>query len=276
MSLTVHSGKLENIQSLINKWLEQEQNGVRFPVDFDTAWQIAGYSRKDSAKRKLSKMLEGIDFHRFVEVRKRPQGGTVEVELFTMSCDALKHFCLLAETEEGRQIRSYFIECEKKWKLVQKHHPEIAQEIDIELQKMQMQAEILKLQNENLKITSELRHLDNNMLTIHGAEIVLALRGKSDQIVRLETVVTEVVNPKTQTSDRILTADQLKKVIKERTGQTIPSMQWFTDKLREKGRDDLINPVTRHRTNEYVTPETLSEAIGVVFGANRQLLIGES
>ena len=143
------------------------------------------------------------------------------------------------------------------------------------LREMEMQLQILKLQNENLNTTLQLRQLDNNMLTMHGAELVLALRGKSDQIVRVEQTVTEVVNPKTQTSDRILTAEQLKKIIKTKTGQTIPSMKWFTDKLREKGRDDLLVPVTRHQISEYVTPEALGEAIALVFGDNRQMVIGE-
>lgn len=140
---------------------------------------------------------------------------------------------------------------------------------------MDRQIELLKLQNANLNATLELRRLDNTMLTMHGAELVLTLRGKSDQIVRVEQTVTEVVNPKTQTSDRILTAEQLKKIIKQNTGQTIPSMKWFTDKLREKGRDDLLVAVTRNATSEYVTPETLAEAISAVFGDNRQMLLGE-
>jgi hypothetical protein len=140
---------------------------------------------------------------------------------------------------------------------------------------MDKQIEILKLQNENLNATLQLRHLDNNMLTMHGAELVLTLRGKADQLVRVEQTVTEVVNPKTQSSKRILTAEQLKKIVKQNTGQTIPSMKWFTDKLREKGRDDLLAPVTRHQISEYVTPETLAEAISLVFGENRQLLLGE-
>ncbi|MGA1256723.1 MAG: hypothetical protein ACO3YX_06870, partial [Candidatus Nanopelagicaceae bacterium] len=69
--------------------------------------------------------------------------------------------------------------------------------------------------------------------------------------------------------------EQLKKIIKTKTGQTIPSMKWFTDKLREKGRDDLLVAVTRHQISEYVTPEALGEAIALVFGDNRQMLIGE-
>ena len=263
----------DNIQVLIDKWLEQEQRGTRFPVDFDTAWHIAGYSNKANAKRKLEKLVEGSDFSS--TMRKNGQRGRSSHSI-NLTCDAFKHFCLLAETEEGRQIRQYFVECEKKWKLVEQHHPKIAQEIDLELRKMEKQAEILKLQNENLKITAELRHLDNNMLLMHGAELVLTLRGKADQIVRIKQTVTEVVNPKTQSSERILTAEQLKKIVKQNTGQTIPSMKWFVDKIREKGRDDLLIPVTRHQTSEYVSPEGLSEAIEVVFGSSRQMLIGEN
>lgn len=153
-------GNNSTTQNLIDTWLKQEQEGVKFPVEFDTAWQIAGYARKDSAKRKLSKMIENVDFHRFVEVRKRPQGGTVEVEIFTMTCDALKHFCLLAETEQGKEIRQYFIECEKKWKLVQKHHPEVATEIEILQLKLQL------VQAETQKAIAEKSILDTRHLIV--------------------------------------------------------------------------------------------------------------
>ena len=273
MSLAIANTKRpENIQALIDKWLEQERNGVRFPVDFDTAWHIAGYSKKANAKRKLTKLIEGSDF--CSDVSKNPGRGRSSYSI-NLTCDALKHFCLLAETEEGRQIRDYFIECEKKWKLVEQHHPEVAQEINLELRKMEMQSEILKLQNDNLRLQGELRNIDSTMITLHGVELTLALRGKSDQLVRVETVVTEVVNPKTGNTDRILTADQLKQIIMENTGQKIPSMKWFTDKIKEKNREDLLMPVTRHQTSEYVIPEALAEAIALVFGDNRQMLLGE-
>ena len=273
MSLAIaNTERPENIQALIDKWLEQERNGVRFPVDFDTAWHIAGYSKKANAKRKLTKLIEGSDF--CSDVSKNPGRGRSSYSI-NLTCDALKHFCLLAETEEGRQIRDYFIECEKKWKLVEQHHPEVAQEINLELRKMEMQSEILKLQNDNLKLQAELRNIDSTMITLHGVELTLALRGKSDQIVKVETLATEIVNPKTGNTDRILTADQLKKIIKQNTGQNIPSMKWFTDKIKEKNREDLLMPVTRHQTSEYVIPEALAEAIALVFGDNRQMILGE-
>lgn len=73
----------------------------------------------------------------------------------------------------------------------------------------------------------------------------------------------------------ILTADQIKREIKKRTGQTIPSLKYFIDEIRKANRDDLIVPVTRHTTSEYVTPENLDEAIDIVFRDKKQKLIGE-
>ena len=95
-------------QSIINNWIEQEKNGVEFPVDFDLAWQIIDYSTKGNAKRKLlskkSYLVEGQDFIRSDE--KSTRGRSKDSILLT--CDGFKHFSLLAETEKGRLIRQYF------------------------------------------------------------------------------------------------------------------------------------------------------------------------
>lgn len=125
-------------QKLVDGWLQQEQNGERFPVPFDVAWQLAGYSRKDSAKRYLPKSSQGEFFHVSVE---NSEGKGRPREVIKLSCDGLKHLCLMAETDQGRQIRQYFIECEKKWRMVQEQHPGIAQEIELQ-----------KLRNEGLSL----------------------------------------------------------------------------------------------------------------------------
>lgn len=130
----------------------------------------------------------------------------------------------------------------------------------------------LELQLAIAKEVNRGKELDSTMLTLHGKEVTMALRGKSDQIVKSEIPVTEVVQPQTGKVDRILTADQLKTEIKKRTGQKIPSLKWFTDKLRKANRDDLLVAVTRHSTNEYITPESLDDAIDIVFGSARQVL----
>jgi hypothetical protein len=136
-----------DVQSLVDQWLKDEQNGVQFPVDFDIAWQIAGYSTKANAKAKgLNKLEKGIDFSSLG--MKSSQGGR-SVELIGMTCDAFKHFCLMAKTQQGSETRQYFIEAEKKWKLVEKLNPAFAQEIEI----LKIKAEIAK--NEAIKAKSE-------------------------------------------------------------------------------------------------------------------------
>ena len=133
----------------------------------------------------------------------------------------------------------------------------------------------LELVNENLKLQNEILKMAGHICDFHSPAIALALVGRGDCIVREETIVTEVVEPATGKTSKILTADQLKKAVKDRTGQKLKSLKDFADSLREAGRDDLLIPVTRSQTSEYPIPERLDEAIAVVYGKIRQKLIGE-
>lgn len=138
-----------SLQALVESWIKAEQEGENFPVPFALAWQIAGYSKKSNAKRKLLKLSQGADLLRSEQMVDRPQGGGAKEEVFHMTCDAFKHFCLMAETEQGRSIRQYFIECEKKWQLLKQHRPEVAEEIEV----LKLKAEIAK--NEAIKAKAE-------------------------------------------------------------------------------------------------------------------------
>lgn len=152
-------------QGLVEDWLKAESEGERFPVPFDIAWQIAGYSTKGKGKRRLtskrSHLIEGQDYliekgdynqNVFAQSGKSVISGRSS-DLILLTNDAFKHFCLIAETEQGRQIRQYFIECEKKWRLVEQYRPEVAEEI-----------EILKLQNEGLRLQAE---VNQSSLALH-------------------------------------------------------------------------------------------------------------
>jgi hypothetical protein len=143
------------------------------------------------------------------------------------------------------------------------------------LMMMQLENENLRLANENMRIQQNILGLQNDMLCLHGAPVVLALSGKSDQIVELQKEITVIVEPESGRQDKILTADQLKKFVAERTGQKLPSLKWFADKLRQAGRDDLLIAVTRHSTSEYPKPDFIDEAMQIVYGKERQKLIGE-
>jgi phage anti-repressor protein len=86
--------------------LIESANG--FPVDFDLAWQWLGFSRRDSALRKLKRFKDGEDFHQIVE---KTTGR--DLQRFWLSVECFKMLGMLAQTEQGDQVRSYFLECER-------------------------------------------------------------------------------------------------------------------------------------------------------------------
>ncbi|BAU12900.1 hypothetical protein LEP3755_34330 [Leptolyngbya sp. NIES-3755] len=90
------------------------QSQVEFPVDFDDAWQWVGYSRKDSAKDALIRNFEEeVDFSGIH--RKTPSGGRPSERIY-LTIDCFKQFCMMAGTERGKEVRKYFLQCEKELK----------------------------------------------------------------------------------------------------------------------------------------------------------------
>lgn len=94
------------------------------PVNFDDVWTLAGYSRRDNAKRALKG--PGIDgkiiflrpeevsglLHRSVELNYSDPKRGPPPETILMTVGAFKLFCMRAPTEQGKQICEYYIEME--------------------------------------------------------------------------------------------------------------------------------------------------------------------
>lgn len=197
---------------------------------------------------------------------KRPQGGTYEETYCYLS--EYQATLLMTFSRNTEQV----LNCKER--LVDAFI-EARQVIKTVIPSLEKDNEALRLMLELERERNKGKALDSTMIQLHGDRVVLALRGLSDQIVEKETVVTEVVEPETGSSVKILTADQLKKAIKDRTGQKLKSLKDFAETLRKAGRDDLLIPVKRSQTSEYPIPEKLDEAIAVVYGKCRQKLIGE-
>jgi phage anti-repressor protein len=91
-----------------------------YPVDFDDAWVWIGYSRKDNAKTKLVKdFVEDMDY-RLLNIQKQSYGkGGHNAEKIYLTVDCFKHFCVMAGTPEGKQVRLHYFEIEKKFKAAQ-------------------------------------------------------------------------------------------------------------------------------------------------------------
>jgi phage anti-repressor protein len=89
-----------------------------FPVDFEKAWKWLGFSRKDNAKVSLLEcgFVEGIDFLINQELEAPTITGWVNPkpnEKIWLTVDCFKTWGMMARTEQGKQIRTYFLQCEK-------------------------------------------------------------------------------------------------------------------------------------------------------------------
>lgn len=100
----------ENIFSLLRSTDE-------FPVDFAEAWQWVGYSRKGDAKEALlnAGFLVDIDFRIFRNIPKNSKAGRPS-DVIQLTVDCFKSFAMMAGTEKGKQVRQYFLKCERDLK----------------------------------------------------------------------------------------------------------------------------------------------------------------
>ncbi|WP_432811914.1 hypothetical protein [Pantanalinema sp. GBBB05] len=101
--------------------LELVRSADQFPVDFDDAWKWAGYGERsdneqygrDAAIKALKANFdEGLDFS---ISKSKSTGGRPKTQI-DLTVDCFKMFCMAAGTEQGKQVRRYFLECERELK----------------------------------------------------------------------------------------------------------------------------------------------------------------
>ncbi|OWY63384.1 hypothetical protein B7486_53430, partial [cyanobacterium TDX16] len=112
-----------------------------FPIDFEQAWRWLGYSTKQKAKNKLTNNFEqGLDYT-LTQMVKRVEGnrggGCVSFESIQLTVDCFKSLGMMAGTQKGKEIRRYFLECERLTKEAVKIIPTQSQET--ELKKLELE-----------------------------------------------------------------------------------------------------------------------------------------
>lgn len=133
----------QDIQELIEAWIDAERKGEKFPVPLHDHWAIAGHRKKQDSFNLVESLLEeGIDFLRLTV--KTPKGRPVKGLMLTFA--GLEHLCLAAHTEQGKQVREVYRQAKQKWDLVQQVSPGVAREVEmmalkIELAKIEAQKE---------------------------------------------------------------------------------------------------------------------------------------
>jgi hypothetical protein len=259
-----------NSQQLIEQWYQQEQDGVQFPVPFDIAWQIAGYSRKDSAKRALSNYLvEGEDYRNPSQDELHKMWNSSQSkrsEVFLLSCDAMKELCMLSRSEQGKLTRRYFIECEKKWKLVEQYHPEVAE--DIEGKRLDQMIRLEELRYQNTKLACD-------MATMHGKQYAMVVLGRDDQIVEVEKPTIEVIDDRHNVKFKGQTLKQIAEYLTKKTGRKFKNGGEIKRELKRLGLDHLICSTPRSIVSDYVPDENLESVYRALDSGNCQLLLGE-
>jgi phage regulator Rha-like protein len=132
----------------------------------------------------------------------------------------------------------------------------------------------LMLQNQVLDKQLKLRELDNTMLTLHGKQVVLALRGYDQSIVEVEKPILEVIDNRTGDRRQGMTTKQLNEYLKQQTGTCFKSGSQIKQILERKA-PELLSSVQRPVMQDWVLKEHIEQAIEILKKQPRQMLLGE-
>lgn len=92
--------------------LESEEE---YPVNFDDAWQWLGYSSKQAAKKKLANNFEEREDYSSNRMSVSHSNGlsASRTEFIYLTVECFKSLGMMAGTPKGKEVRRYFLECEK-------------------------------------------------------------------------------------------------------------------------------------------------------------------
>lgn len=157
----------------------------QFPVDLDQAWEWLGYAQKQNALNTLKSYFEeNTDF--ICSDMKSSTGGRSSHSYY-LTVETFKEMGMLAKTSQGKQIRKYFLECEKVAKQVTSISPDLTQAL-LRMQEQlnslvvsQARLNQLEAKNEELQ-TASLAHpgckevLDKNANCNYSEDLVLTVK----------------------------------------------------------------------------------------------------
>ena len=253
MSIVVFNQELA--QQLVN-------SDEQFPVDFELAWEWIGYSSKQSAKKKLSRNFDaGTDYlSKWMSVAHSNGLTASRTEQIYLTIDAFKSLGMMAGTEQGKEIRKYFLNCERIVKTVIPAQSDRIRELELELE---------------LVRTKE-RYMNRReaIIGIHGLPMLALLDGRPEAVVEVREKITEtiVVKDGRQVSFEGKSVAEVGRSLGFKTG--VDFERW----LRKVGREDVICQGMRAISAPYIPTENLEEIKTIWIenkGKNRQLLIGE-
>jgi hypothetical protein len=141
-----------------------------FPVDFELAWVWLGYATKASAKRSLKCFKLGRDFNKVVE-----KSTGRDVERFWLTVDCFKSMGMMAQTDQGDQVREYFLDCERKAKIA--HAPMSMAELAVySAQKLlEHESRIALVEQQNALLVEQNQYLNTQVTLLQSSQEALEL-----------------------------------------------------------------------------------------------------
>lgn len=131
---------MDNLEFSIEKAQELLDSEADFPVDFEVAWRWLSYSRKDAAKEKLVNNFElDLDF----SVRQLAETNADNTfshyrEDIRLTVDCFKQLAMMAKTVKGKEVRKYFIDCEKRLKQLNQERNKTLEQYQNELEAVRL------------------------------------------------------------------------------------------------------------------------------------------
>lgn len=152
-----------------------------FPVDFDDAWQWLGYSAKHKAKSKLTRNFEkDLDYStKWLRVSHDKGSAASRTEKIQLTVDCFKSLGMMAGTDKGKEIRRYFLECERTVK-------EVIPAQQDELEKLKLELAILQ--------TRERLVGGTQMLALLNPGLPALALGKPEAVIEIDRPVTVITD----------------------------------------------------------------------------------
>jgi phage anti-repressor protein len=106
-----------------------------FPINLEDIFKMIGFANKGNAKRTLENNFTKDEDYKssFLPTEKREIGGSLN-EKIMLNIDTFKNLCMIAKTDQGKEIRKYYVKLENIYN-------EIIKE-ELEQQKLLLESEI--------------------------------------------------------------------------------------------------------------------------------------
>jgi hypothetical protein len=179
---------------------------------------------------------------------------------------------MMAGTKKGKEIRHYFLECERLAKKAAEVIPAQAQEIE----RLKLELELARAQDSAARSQERLIQVSQVIVTLHGAGMLGLILNKPEAIIEQPPIVVEKNILVNQAGRPIKTYEGLSKTkLAKRYG--MKKQQDLVNWLQSMGRADLIQPGITTAPCQFVPFEYVPELdrLWASRQGSRQRLLGE-